>query len=59
MHQTMNPLGGKIAESDRLANNAGFVYSLEQSGTCKLYSPDRAARVKWPLCLDEGRGLTA
>src|SRR6266513_5235864 len=50
---------GKIAESDRLANNAAFVDSLEQSGTCQLYSPDRAAHIKWALCLDEGRGLAA
>src|SRR5438552_1467975 len=38
---------------------AAFIYSLEQSGTCQLYSPDRAAHIKWALCLDEGRGLTA
>src|SRR5438552_12106359 len=50
---------GKIAESDRLPNNAAFVYSLEHSGTCQLYSPDRAAHTKWALCLDEGRGLAA
>src|SRR5437899_5598211 len=50
---------GKIAESDRLANNAAFVDSLEQSGTCQLYSPDRAAHIKWALCLDESRGLAA
>src|SRR5207248_10887948 len=43
---------------DRLANNAAFT-TLEQSGTCQLYSPDGAAHIKWPLCLDEGRGLTA
>src|SRR5438270_2055845 len=50
---------GKIAESDRLANNTAFVYSLEQSGTCQLYSPARAAHIKWALCLDEGGGLAA
>src|SRR5205807_9754706 len=46
-------------EADRLANNAAFVYSLEESGLCQLYSPDRAAHIKWALCLDEGRGLAA
>src|SRR6266516_6047781 len=40
-------------------SNAAFIYSLEQSGTCQLYSPDRAAHIKWALCLDEGRGLAA
>src|SRR5438874_6542328 len=40
-------------------SNAAFIYSLEQSGTCQLYSPDRAAHIKWALCLDKGRGLTA
>jgi len=24
-------------------------YSLEESGTCQLYSPDRAARIEWAL----------
>src|SRR5438874_12139238 len=40
-------------------SNAAFIYSLEQSGTCQLYSPDRAAHIEWALCLDEGRGLAA
>ena len=29
--------------------NAAFVYSLEESGTCQLYSPDRATRIEWAL----------
>src|SRR6266542_5971503 len=39
--------------------DAAFVYSLEQSGICQLYSPDRAARIEWDLRLDEGRGFAA
>src|SRR5438132_10411284 len=33
--------------------------TLEVSGTCQLYSPDRTARIEWTLCLDEGWGFTA
>src|SRR5882724_3151854 len=32
---------------------------LKDSGTCQLYSQDRAAHIEWALCLDEGRGLAA
>ena len=39
--------------------DAAFVSSLEDSGTCQLYSPDRAAHIEWALCLDEGRRLAA
>src|SRR6266513_6020066 len=37
-----------------------FPFSLlKDSGTCQLYSQDRAAHIEWALCLDEGRGLAA
>src|SRR5438445_12960931 len=38
---------------------SSMAYSLEQSGTCQLYSPDRAAHIKWALCLHKSRGLAA
>ena len=39
--------------------DAACVYSLEEPGTCQLYSPNRAARIEWALGLDESRGFAA
>jgi hypothetical protein len=33
----------------RIIDAAACVYSLEEPGTCQLYSPDRAARIEWAL----------